>query len=183
MFLLLYKQVTIMQFQLSTLLEMTYYELEEVVLKMPMFIKDSYFFVRPDQKRYEIASNYANYIELGIAGVTPYYLEAKIENDEFKISGVLLNATGEVLCQLKDNFVITSAECTKEMTIYGYRIKNSQGSKIFEIRVENNVCHLEGTIYSISGEIAAVGKEGTFVIIKGPAIVGKLNNSIGLKIG
>jgi hypothetical protein len=150
---------------------------------MPMFIKNSYFFVRPDQKRYEIASNYANYIELGLAGITPYYLEAKIENDEFKISGVLLNENGDALCQLKDNFVTTSAGCTKEMTAHGYRIKNSQGNKIFEIRAENNICHLEGTIYSGSGQIAAIGKEETFVIVKGPAIIGKLNNSIGMKIG
>src|SRR3990170_7024734 len=146
---------------------------------MPMFIKNSYFFVKPNQKRYEIASNYANYIELGIAGVTPHYLEAKIEKDEFKISGTLLTASGEILCQLKDNFVKGALGCAKEMTVYGYRIKDSQGNKIFEIRVEDDICHLEGTIYSNSGEIVAQGKGGTFVIIKGPAIIGKLNNSIG----
>jgi hypothetical protein len=94
-----------------------------------------------------------------------------------------LNATGEVICQLKDNFVEATAGCTKEMTVYGYRIKNNQGNKIFEIRAEANICHLEGTIYSSSGEIIAIGKEETFVIIKGPAIIGKVNHSIGLKIG
>jgi hypothetical protein len=149
---------------------------------MPLFITGSYFFVRADQKRYEISSNYANYIELGTRNVTSYYLEAKIENNEFKISGKLLGTTGEVLCDLKDNFIEATTNCTKEMTAYGYRIKDARQNRIFEIRVEAQICHLEGTIYSSSGEIVAQGKETTFVILKGPAIIGKLDSSIGLRI-
>jgi len=149
---------------------------------MPIVIRGSYFFVTPSQKRYEIASNFSNYIEIGERGITPYYIEAKIENDEFKISGTLLDADGEVLCTLKDNFISASKSCTKEMTKFGYRIKNSQGTKIFEIRAQDNVCHLEGIIYSSSGEIVAQSKDGLFVILKGPAIIGKSNGSIGMKI-
>ncbi len=148
-----------------------------------MFITGSYFFVRPDQKRYEISSNFANYLELGTKSITPYYLEARIENDEFKISGRLLGTIGEVLCELKDNFIQATTNCTKEMTAYGYRIKNAQQNMIFEIRVEGQICHLQGIIYSSSGEIIAKGNETTFVILKGPATIGKINNSVGLRIG
>jgi hypothetical protein len=150
---------------------------------MPIVMKGCYFFVQPGQKRFEISSNFANYLELGIQSITSYYLEAKIENDEFKISGTLLDRNGRVLCSLENNFIETSRGCSKEMTRYGYRIKNNEGDRIFEIRVEDNVCHLEGTIYSDLGEIIAQGKEGKFVILKGPAIIGKSNGSIGLKIG
>jgi len=149
---------------------------------MPIVIRGSYFFVTPYQKRYEIASNFSNYIEIGERGITPYYLEAIIENNEFKISGTLLDATGEVLCTLENNFISTSRDCTKEMTQFGYRIKNKQGTRIFEIRAENIICHLEGVIYSSSGEIIAQSKENVFVILKGPAIIGKSNGSIGFKI-
>ena len=148
-----------------------------------MIISGSYFFVNPTQKRYEIASNFANYVELGIKNVSPYYLEAKIENNSFKISCKLLNNTGEVLCTLKDNFIETQEGCIKEMTKTGYRIKNNQGIQIFEINVEQNICHLQGVIYSDSGEKVAEGTERTFVIFKGPAIIGKKNKSVGLKIG
>jgi hypothetical protein len=149
---------------------------------VPIVIRGSYFFVTPYQKCYEIASNFSNYIEIGERGITPYYLEAKIDNDEFKISGILFDATGEVLCTLENNFISTSRGCTKEMTKFGYRIKNKQGTRIFEIRAEDNVCHLEGTIFSSSGETVAQSKDGVFVILKGPAIIGKSNGSIGIKI-
>jgi hypothetical protein len=149
---------------------------------VPIFIKGSYFFVERGQKCFEIASNFSNYLEVGLKWITPYYLEAKIENDEFKISGILLGITGEMLCSLKDNFIEASKGGIKEMTQYGYRIKDTEGNSIFEIRVEGSVCHLEGTIYSDSREIIARGKEGTFVILRGPAIIGKSNGSIGIKI-
>ena len=150
---------------------------------MPIVIRGSYFFVTPSQKRYEIASNFSNYIEIGELGITPYYLEAKIVNDEFKISGTLLDINGKILCTLKDNFISISVGCIKEMNQFGYRIKNIQGDRILEIRAQNNICHLEGSIYSSTGEIVAQSKDGLFVILKGPAIIGKSNGSIGMKIG
>ena len=148
-----------------------------------MIIKGSYFFVNPNQKCYEISSNFANYLEIGTKNVTAYYLEAKIEEDSFKISGKLLNHNGEILCTLEDNFIETRRGCIKEMTKCGYRIKNNQGTQIFEINVENNICHLQGIIYSDSGEKVAEGNKITFLIFKGPAIIGKKNNSVGLKLG
>jgi len=161
---------------------MTYSNEEEVLCRMPIVMIGSYFFVQPGQKCFEISSNFTNYLELGIQKITPYYLEAKIESDEHRISGTLLDRNGKTLCSLKDNFIETSKGCSKEMTRKGYRIKDREGNRIFEIRVEDNICHLEGTIYSDSGETVAQDTDDKFVILKGPAIVGKGNGSIGLKI-
>jgi len=152
--------------------------------KLPIFLKGNYIFVDRNSKCYEVSSNYTNYLELGIHGITRYYLEAKIEGEEFLISGILLDKKGDVLCQLKDNFIDESKECRKEMTRYGYRINDIEGNLVFEIHVENDlICHLRGIIYEESGEIIAQDKEGEFIILRGPAILGKSDGSIGIKIG
>jgi len=150
---------------------------------MPVFMRGNYIFVEPGRKCFEVSSNFTNYLELGIQGITKYYLEAKIVSDEFKISGILLDKNGEVLCRLKDNFIEKSEDCNKEMTQYGYRIKDKDGNLVFEIQVENDlVCYLKGTIYGDSGEIVTQDREGEFIILKGPAIIGKSGNAIGIKL-
>lgn len=150
---------------------------------MPVFMKGNYIFVEPGRKCFEISSNFTNYLELGIQGITKYYLEAKVESDEFRISGILLSRSGHILCHLKDNF-IESEDCNKEMTPHGYRIKDRKGNFVFEIQSEKDlICHLKGTIYGESGETIAQDKEGDFVVLKGPAIIGKSGNAIGIKLG
>jgi len=146
-------------------------------------MKGNYIFVQPGRKCFEVSSNLTNYLELGIQGITKYHLEAKIENDEFRISGALLDQNGEVLCHLKDNFIEASKGCNKEMTPYGYRIKDKDGNLVFEIQAENDLlCHLKGTIYGELGEVVAQDRKGEFVILKGPAIIGKSGNAIGIKL-
>lgn len=150
---------------------------------MPIFMKGNYIFAEPGHKLFKISSNFTNYLELGIQGVTKYYLEAKIESDEFRISGLLLDKSSNVLCHLKDNFIKSSEGCNKEMTQYGYRIKDKNGNLVFEIQAKRDlICYLEGTIYGESGEIIAQAREGDFVILKGPAIIGKSGNAIGIKL-
>jgi len=51
---------------------------------MPVFMRGNYIFVEPGRKCFEVSSNFTNYLELGIQGITKYYLEAKIENDYMK---------------------------------------------------------------------------------------------------
>lgn len=151
---------------------------------MPVFMKGNYIFVDPQHKRFEVSSNFTNYLELGVQGITKYYLEAKIQDDEFNISGTMLDKNGAVICRLIDNFIDASKPCNKEMTIYGYRIRDSGGNLVFEIQVENGlICHLKGTIYGDKGEIIAQDREGEFIVVKGPAIIGKSGNAIGIKLG
>lgn len=150
---------------------------------MPVFMKGNYIFVEPGSKCFEISSNFTNYLELGIRGITRYYLEARIEDNEFQITGTLLDKNGEVICRLKDNFIETSRDCKKEMTPFGYRIRSEDDSVILDIQVEKDlICHLKGTIYGDSGEIVAQDKEGEFIILKGPAIIGKSGSAIGIKL-
>lgn len=151
---------------------------------MPIFMKGNYIFVERGQKCFEVSSNFTNYLELGIEGITKYYLEAKIQDDEFRMSGKLLDKDGEVVCRLKDNFIEASKDCRKTMTPSGYRIKDKKGNQILEIQVENDlICHLKGTIYGDGGEIVARDRNGEFVILKGPAIIGKSGTAIGIKLG
>lgn len=157
------------------------YRNEEV--NMPIFMKGNYFFVGPESKCFEVASNFTNYLELGIQGITKYYLEGRIEDDEFKISAILLDKKGKVLCHLKDNFIETAENCNEDMTRYGYRIKDKDGNLVFEIQIEKGrICHLKGDIYGGPGEIIAQDRRDQFIILKGPAIIGKSGNAIGLKI-
>ena len=150
---------------------------------MPVFIRGNYIFVELGRKCFEISSNFTNYFELGIRGITEYYLEAKIENDEFKISGILLDKNGEMLCHLKDNFIEESEGCNKEMTTHGYRIRDKDGKLVFEIEARDDlICHLRGTIYGKLGEIIAQDREGDLIILKGPAVIGKSGDAIGIKL-
>ena len=150
---------------------------------MPVFMKRNYIFVTPESKRFEVSSNFTNYLELGIRRITKYYFEAKIEDDEFKISGILLDKNGEELCRLNNNFIETSKDCNKEMTRSGYRIKDSDQNLVLEIHVEKDlICHLRGTIYSELGEKIAQDSSEGFTILKGPAIIGKSGNAIGIKL-
>ena len=69
------------------------------------------------------------------------------------------------------------------MTPYGYRIKDKDGNLVFEIQVENDhTCHLKGIIYGEAGEIVAQDREGQFIIFRGPALIGKSGNAIGIKL-
>lgn len=153
------------------------------VIDMPVFMRGNYIFVRPGEKCYEVSSNFTNYLELGARGITKHYLEAKMENDEFRVSGTLLNKEGEVLCRLKDNFIETSEGCIKDMTPHGYRIRDKDGDLVLEIRVEqDSVCHLSGILYEESGEIVAQGINGEFTVMKGPVILGKSGSAIGIRL-
>ena len=55
---------------------------------MPVFMRGNYIFVEPGRKCFEVSSNFTNYLELGIQGITKDYLEAKIENDYMKNSSL-----------------------------------------------------------------------------------------------
>lgn len=146
-----------------------------------MKLSGNYIFTRPGEKCFEISSNFTNYIELGIQGITKYYLEAKIEGNEFKISGTLLDKKGIVICILEENSVKDS--CNKEIVNDGYRIKDKDKNPILEIKINNNICHLKGVIYGESGEIIAQDKEGYFMVLKGPLTIGKSGEFIGIYIG
>lgn len=146
---------------------------------MGLVIRGSYLFVQPGQKALKVASNYTNYLELGINGITEYYLEAKVDNNDFLINAVLLDSQGKFSCKVVNNFPEKS-ECRREMTPLGYRILSATGELLLGIEAHGELCSLKGTIYDSRGAIVAQEKDDDFLIFHGPAVLGKLGTSLGI---
>ena len=87
----------------------------------------NYVFVRPGEKMYQVASNFTNYLELGVKGVTNHYLEAAIEGGEFIVNAHLLDHTRKLVCRVVNNFP-EGHDCWREMTPAGYMIRNKSGA-------------------------------------------------------
>lgn len=51
-----------------------------------------------------VASNFTNYIEIGAKGITYFYLEAKVENDEFIINAIIYDPKSKEFCRIINNF-------------------------------------------------------------------------------
>lgn len=140
----------------------------------------NYIFTSPGQKAFLVSSNYVNYFELGRRGVTDYYLEAKVEKGEFLVSGILYDSKGTLLCHIKQN-QIEKGNCIFEpVGKQGYQIVD-RGNVILQLFLkEPNICVLRGTFYDSSGNLIAEGDENDFRIFKGPAVLGKSGNSLGI---
>lgn len=151
---------------------------------MGMRLKGNYIFTGPGQKAFLVSSNYVNYFELGRKGTTDHYLEAKIENGEFLVSGILYDPKGTPLCNIKENHLENiSGNCKFEpLPKQGYQIVDQdQGSVILRLFLkEPNICVLQGTFYDSKGNLIAEGDENDFRILKGPAVLGKSGNSLGI---
>lgn len=146
---------------------------------MSVLMKDSYIFVQPGQKAFKIASNFTNYLEIGAKGITDFYLEAKVENDEFIFNAIIYDPKSKEYCRIINNFPEKS-EFRKEMTLYGYNIFSKTGELLFGIEAQEEICYLKGKIYSANGEVVAEGKDNDYLIYRGPATIGKLGNSRGI---
>ena len=148
---------------------------------MAAAITGNYVFVRPGQKAFKIASNYTNYVKLGIKGVTPYYLEGKVESDEFVINALLLDRNGKAVCEIVNNFP-QGQGCRRRITPQGYVVEDEQGNPLLEIKVVENLCLLKGTLYGPDGEIVARDSNDDFLVYHGPLVLGKSGGSLGLVV-
>jgi len=147
-----------------------------------MQISGNYLFVQPGQKAYKVSSNFTNYLELGVADITEYYLEARVENDAFLINAVLRDSDGAEACRVIDSFP-QGPECRREMTLTGYNIFDRLDRPVLGIAVDDNICVLQGTIYDADGLIVAKTVENDFQIYRGPAVLGKSNGARGMVLG
>ncbi len=139
---------------------------------MSMVMTGNYILVEPGKKAFKVASNFTNYLELGARGTTSYYLEARIQNDEFLINATLLTPHGRSAARIVNNFP-EQPDCRKEMTPHGYRIIDNSGGLLLGIESRRNVCILRGTVYDSNGQIVAQDKGDDFLVYRGPAILGK----------
>src|SRR5215207_6385834 len=146
---------------------------------MSMQISGNYLFVQPGQKAYKVSTNFTNYLELGVAEITEYYLEARIENHTSLINAVLRDANGEEVCRVIDNFP-QGTECRRDMIPNGYNIFDSAGNLVMGIAVVDNICVLQGVVYNANGEIIAETVGDDFQIYRGPAVLGKSNGARGI---
>lgn len=146
---------------------------------MSVVMKDNYIFVRPGQKCYRVASNFTNYLEVGVKGVTTYYLEARIADDQFLINASLLDSSGKKACEIVNSFP-EGAACRREMTPHGYRIVSQSADLLLGIEAKDDVCSLKGTIYDGSGGTVAQDQDDDFLIYRGPAVLGRSNGSRGI---
>jgi hypothetical protein len=148
---------------------------------MSVKLRDLFVCVLAGEKAFRAAGNFTNYLKLGMQGITGYYLEARVENDQFLVTATLLDPHGQVCCRILDN-VPQGAECRKELTQDGYRILDKSGAMIFGMEVRGEICLLRGTLYDDQGGILAEGVGDEFLIDHGPAVLGKSGQSIGMWI-
>ena len=146
---------------------------------MSIVMTGNYIFVQGGEKAFKVASNFTNYLELGAQGITGYYLEARVENNEFLINATLLDPRGEIVCRIVNNFP-ERPECRKEMTPNGYRITSVSGELLLGIEAHGNVCLLRGRVYETNGGIVAEDKGDDFLVYHGPAVLGKSGTSLGI---
>ena len=142
----------------------------------------NYIFTSPGQKAFLVSSNYVNYLELGRKGVTDYYLEAKIEKGEFLVSGILYDSKGIPLCNIKENHLENiEGNCVFELLEeQSYQVVE-HGDVIFRLFLkEPNICVLQGKFYDSGGNLIGEGDGDDFRIYKGPAVLGKSGNSLGI---
>ena len=149
---------------------------------MAVKLSECYIFVSQADKCFKVATNYTNYFELGAEGVTDYYVEARIQNDEFLINAIVLDPDTKETCRVVNNFP-DSADCRREMICNGYRILGSSGRLLLGIDVHENVCLLRGTIYDRNGVVVAEEAQDDFLVHRGPAVLGKQDQSRGIVIG
>jgi hypothetical protein len=147
-------------------------------------MKGNYIFTVPGQKAFLVSSNYVNYVELGIKDANDYYIEAKIENGKFTVNGRLYDATGNLLCKLKHN-QLEEMHSKCKMILgprgEGYKIETGEGQMIIELFLKDpNTCILRGDFYDKNGNLVAKGTREDLLILRGPAILGKSNGSLGI---
>ena len=146
---------------------------------MPVIMRDNYMFVLPGERAFKVTSNFTNYVELGAKGLTHYYLEGKVENDEFVINASLLDSQGKPSCHIVNNFP-QGPGCRREMTPNGYRIVSDSGELVLAIEVRDSVCLLQGTVYDFNGRIVAQHMDQDFLVFQGPAVLGKSGSARGI---
>ena len=149
---------------------------------MPVTMSNSYFFVQPGSKAFQVATNFTNYLELGTQSSEPdYYLEARINEDEFLIAAVLWEPNTGSLLRIVDNFPEGPA-WSRQMLPNGWRIVDQTGKLMLGLEVEGQICHIRGKLTAKDGSIVAEDSNNDFLIHHGPAVIGRSGGAIGILI-
>ena len=147
---------------------------------MPITMSGNYIFAGPNDRCFKVASNFTNYLELGLPGAGSYYLEARIENDEFKINARLWDRVSSQEIVIRDNFPTGQRGVTRDDLPNGYRIKDSHGNLILGIEARDKICSISGRIEARDGTLVAESEADDFLVYKGPAVLGRAGDARGI---
>src|SRR5438093_12707839 len=81
----------------------------------------SYFFTDPSKLSLKIASNFTNYVSLGVPGSDDYFLEAEVRDSEVVVNAELFDASGNHVCNVRDSFP-EGQNCEKNLLANGWTI-------------------------------------------------------------
>ena len=149
---------------------------------MAISMRGNFIFVGPDEKYFKVASNFTNYLELGLPSGEDYYLEARIEGGNFKINATLWEPSEASAIIIKDNLPRDSG-LVRDIFPNGWRLNDSTGQLVLGLEANGNECHIRGRVRTKSGEIIAEESGDDFLVHRGPAVLGKFGNSRGIVIG
>jgi hypothetical protein len=150
---------------------------------MPVRMSGNFIFAGPDQKAFKVASNFTNYIELGTPAPDPdYYLEARIEEDQFLLSATLWEPHTDSRLRIIDNFP-DGPPWSRKMLRNGWHIVDPKDRLILGIEVTGNICHLKGRIVNRDGSVIAEESGDDFLVHRGPAVLGRSGSTRGIVLG
>jgi hypothetical protein len=151
-----------------------------------MQISGSYFFVKPGDRAFLVASNYTNYLELGRPLSKGFFLLARVEGKEFKVSARLFNAARQCLVELSDNRVVDPQGSRVEFRPRGgYDVFDAAGNPVLTLALTGDaghICVLRGRFFDENGELVAEGDGDDFRLYRGPAVIGRSGAARGIVI-
>ena len=147
---------------------------------MPVVMSDNFIFVNPGQKAFKVASNFTNYVQLGLPSPdASYYLEARIENDQFLVDARLWEPDSQEYLSMANNLP-KGPSWSRKMTRNGWLVVDRNDHTLLGVEATGNICHLKGRIIDRDGTMIAEDAGDDFLIHRGPAILGRMGDAFGM---
>lgn len=154
---------------------------------MGIQMKGSYLFVNPGEPCFLVSSNYTNYLEIGSPGSNDFYLIASVQDGQHLIDAALFDDKGKLLCRVVRNHLQDIEEGTWKIKVRpdgGFSVVNGDGETLMSVALDDNgICRIAGKFYDKSGTLIAAGDGNDFLILKGPAVLGKSGAMRGIVVG
>lgn len=154
---------------------------------MAFTMRGNFLFVNPGEPCFLVSSNYTNYLEIGSPGSNDFYLIASIKDGQHIVDAALFDNKGKFLCKLVQNHLEEVQEGTWKIRTRpegGFAVTNENGEVLMSVVLDDKgVCRITGNFYDRSGALVAAGDGNDFLILKGPAVLGKAGGARGIVIG
>jgi hypothetical protein len=141
----------------------------------------TYLLVQPGEPAYKVASNFTNYVQLGVRGSTDYYFEARIDDGRYVIDANLWDPSAERTVTVEDNHP-TDVDVTRTDRSNGFDIVDGTGHVVLGLDVVDLVAHLRGRIVTPTGDVVAEDDGDDFLIHHGPMVLGRSDGTHGVML-